>query len=66
MLPAHPVPAPGFHKNPGAYPDQLSPETQLVVQFANGYIDKKHTYKPAHLRWSLTGDKWDVGAVKLA
>lgn len=64
MTPPHPIPAPGFHKNPGTYPDKLPPETRLMVQFANGYIDKKHTYKPMQLRWSLTGHEWDVAAVK--
>lgn len=59
-----PIPAPGFHVNPGAYPDMLPAETQLRVQFANGYIDRKHTYKPMQLRWSLTGHDWDVAAVK--
>ena len=61
-----PVPAPGFHKNPGAYPDLMHPQTKLNVQFANGYIDDKHEYTPAQLRWTLTGHDFDVGAVKLA
>jgi len=61
-----PVPAPGFHRNPGAYPDQLAPGTRLRVQFANGYIDEKHVYEPWQLRWDLTGHDWDVGAVALA
>lgn len=65
-LPCDPVPAPNFHKNPGAYPDAIHPDTRLIVQFACGYIDKKHTYTPAQLRWSLTGSAFDVGAVRLA
>ena len=59
-----PKPAPGFHVSPGEYPDRLPPETQLVVQFANGYVDKKHTYTPRQLRWDHTGHDWDVYAVK--
>lgn len=61
-----PMPAEGFHKNPGTYPAKLSPDTRLVVQFANGYIDKKHNYTPVQLSWKLTGFAWDVGAVALA
>lgn len=61
-----PKPAPGFHVNPGAYPENLPPETDLQVQFANGWIDKKHTYKPAQLKWELTHYEWDVYAVKPA
>lgn len=64
MTPAERVPAPGFHKNPGTYPDLMPPQMELRVQFANGRIDDKHTYTPAQLRWSLTGSSWDVGAVK--
>jgi hypothetical protein len=66
MKPSQPVPAPGFHKNPGEYPDMLPPETRLIVQFANGRIDDLHTYTPRQLRWTLTDFEWDVGAVKLA
>lgn len=66
MTPPHPIPATDFHKNPGAEPDQLPPGTKLVVQFANGQIDDKHTYTADQLRWSLTGHPWDVAAVKLA
>lgn len=61
-----PVPASGFHLNPGAYPDQIPPGTKLIVQFANGYIDDKHEYEPRQLRWSLTGHAWDVAAVAIA
>lgn len=66
LKPPQPIPAPGFHKNPGAYPDQIPPGTKLVVQFANGRIDDKHTYEPHQLRWDLTDHPWDVAAVKLA
>lgn len=62
----HPIPAPGFHRNPGAYPDMIPSGTKLRVQFANGYIDEKHTYKAHQLRWTLTGHPWDVGAVCVA
>ena len=64
MTPPHPIPAPGFYKNPGTYPDKLPTETQLRVQFANGRIDDKNTYKPMQLRWGLTNHEWDVAAVK--
>lgn len=64
-LPVHPVPAPGFHKNPGAFPDKAG-DVALRVQFACGYIDEKHTCKARDLRWSLTGHPWDVGAVRVA
>jgi len=66
MKPAVRVPADGFEKNPGALPDMLPPETELQVQFANGCIDEKHTYRPRELRWTLTGHSWDVGAVAIA
>ena len=64
MTPPQPIPAPGFHKNPGAYPDLMPKETKLVVQFANGRIDDRHTYTPGQLRWGLTGDGFDVAAGK--
>jgi hypothetical protein len=68
---AIPVPAPGFHANPGSYPDKLPPETQLRVQFSYGYtngqevgyIDDKHTYTPAQLKWARKGLSWEVAAV---
>jgi hypothetical protein len=66
VTPPFPIPAKGFHRNPGAYPDQIPPGTKLIVQFANGQIDDLHEYTPAQLRWSLTGHAWDVAAVKLA
>ncbi len=62
----HPVPAPGFHKNPGAFPDKAPKDIKLRVQFANGYIDERNTYTPWQLRWTLTGSDWDVGAVRSA
>lgn len=63
-LPVQPVPAPGFEKNPGRRPP--TGELRFRVQFANGYIDDKHTYTAAQLRWTLTGSDWDVGAVAAA
>lgn len=65
-LPVRPVPAPGFEKNPGDYPDLMPNNMALRVQFANGYIDEKHTYTPMQLRWGLTGSPWDIGAVAAA
>lgn len=64
-LPCVPVPAAGFHKNPGALPDRIPPDTLVRVQWACGYIDEKHTYKVSHLRWKLTGHPFDVGAIAL-
>ena len=46
----------------------MKEETRLQVQFrygAGGYVDRKHTYKPADLRWEQTGREWDVVAVKI-
>lgn len=65
MIPIYPLCPEGFHKNPGSYPDKLPPSTKLIVQWGNGHIDKERTYTPSQLRWSLTGDDWDVYAVKL-
>ena len=61
-----PVPAPGFERNPGAYPDLMPKDMRLRVQFANGYIDDKHTYTPMQLRWGRVGSPWDIGAVAAA
>jgi len=61
-LPCVPVPAPGFHKNPGKFPDTVPPDTLVRVQWACGYVDH-HTYKVSQLRWKLTGHAFDVGAV---
>lgn len=63
MTPPMPIPAPGFHRNPGAFPDMLPSGTKLRVQFGNGRIDDKHDYEAIQLRWSLTGHDWDVAAV---
>lgn len=57
------VPAPGFHKNPGKFPDEAPKDIVLRVQCANGYIDWNNTYTPSQLRWTLTGSDWDIGAV---
>ena len=59
------VPAPGFHKNPGAMPDTVPPDTMVQVQWACGWIDP-HPYRIGALRWNLTGHGFDVGAVRAA
>lgn len=64
-LPTFPVPAPGFHKNPGKFPDTVPPETEVQVQWACGWIDH-HIYRVKDLRWNLTGHRFDVGAVRAA
>lgn len=62
-----PIPAPGFHKNPGSFPNMIPKETQLRIQFANGRIDLNHTYTPAQIRcWAITGFAFDVGAIAVA
>lgn len=66
MTPPQTIPAPGFQKNPGKFPDMLTPDTKLRVQFGNGCIDDKHTYTPSQLRWSNTWHEWDVAAVAVA
>ena len=66
VTPPLPIPAEGFHCNPGIQPDMLPSGTKLIVQFANGRIDDKHTYEAHQLRWSITHHDWDVAAVKLA
>lgn len=35
----------------------------FTVQFRCGHIDRKHTYTIDQLRWTDTGDAWDVVAV---
>ncbi len=65
-LPTQPVPAPGFHKNPGARPDTVPADTLVQVQWACGWIDP-HPYKIGQLyRWGLTGHPWDIGAIRRA
>ena len=58
------VPAPGFRLTKGRTP--RTGEAPLRVQFRNGYIDDKHAYTAKQLRWTDTGDSWDVVAVKRA
>lgn len=37
-----------------------------MVQFRNGFVDQKHSYTAAQLRWTHEGHDWDVVAVKEA
>lgn len=55
---------PGFTPTRGRKP--RTGERRLIVQFRCGYVDKKHTYTAEQLRWSDTGDDWDIIAVKRA
>lgn len=64
MLPLDPIPAPGFSLTQGRTP--RTKDKPLMIQFRNGYIDRKHTYTAAQLRWTDTGDDFDVIAVKLS
>lgn len=56
--------APGFRPTNGRKP--RTGEARLIVQFRGGYIDEKHTYKADDLRWTDTGDSFDIIAVKRA
>lgn len=64
-LPCLPVPAPGFTKNPGIFPDSAPSDMKVQVQWACGWIDP-HPYSIRSLRWSLTGHRFDVGAIRAA
>lgn len=59
---ADPIPAPGFVMI-NRHPRDM--ETEVMVQFANGYVDRKHTYKAKQLRWTKTGDEWDIAAAMI-
>lgn len=37
-----------------------------MVQFRNGFVDEKHSYTAAQLRWTHDGSDWDVIAVREA
>jgi hypothetical protein len=56
--------AEGFTPTKGRKP--RTGEKRLIVQFRCGMIDEKHEYTAAQIRWSDTGDSFDVIAVKLA
>jgi len=56
------IPAPGFALTRGRTP--RTGEAKLRVQFRNGFVDRKHEYSAAQLRWDDTGDGWDVVAVQ--
>ena len=59
-----PVPAPGFTLTNGRVPRLRS--EKLTVQFRCGYIDTKHSYTVAQIRWSDTGSDWDAVAARRA
>lgn len=60
----HHIPAPGFERTQWAMPP--SGPLRLIVQYANGMIHADHGYLAKDLRWSRTGDAWDVAAIKAA
>lgn len=55
--------APGFTPTQGRTP--RTGEAKLIVQFRCGYVCK-WTYTAKQLRWTDTGDDWDVVAVRRA
>lgn len=58
----HPIPAVGFTLTKGRKP--RTGGEKLQVQFANGMVDDKHEYTAEQMRWSDTGDEFDIVAVK--
>ena len=55
--------APGFTATEGRTPVT---DAKLTIQFANGYVDRKHSYTVGQLRWNRSGSEWDVLAIRLA
>ena len=35
-----------------------------MVQFRNGYVDRKNSYSADQLRWVHNGSDWDVVAIR--
>lgn len=63
MLPTEPIPANGFRLISG----KRSPpkgDKRYEVQFRNSYVDRKHSYTAAELRWIHDGSDWDVVAIR--
>ena len=54
----------GFTPTKGRMP--RTGETRLIVQFRNGYVDDRNTYTAKQLRWTDTGNDWDVVGVRKA
>lgn len=54
----------GFTPTKGRKP--RTGERKLEVIFRNGFRDRKHSYTSAQLRWTDSGDDWDVIAVRRA
>jgi hypothetical protein len=63
MLPLDEIPAPGFRLVSGKH-RPLNQGQKYQVQFANGYVDRKHEYTASQLKWIHAGHLWDVIAVK--
>lgn len=63
-LPLDPIPAAGFEPTQWCAPP--TGDMDLIVQFRNGYVDRKNTYKARQLRWNNTGHAWDIIAVRAA
>lgn len=57
----HEIPAPGFSLTKGRKP--RTGGDKLRVQFRNGYVCKWE-YTAEQMRWSDTGDSFDIVAVK--
>ena len=45
--------------NPGMPPSKWGPDTKVRVAWSNGR-DALHAYPINALRWTLTGDDWDI------
>lgn len=58
----HEIPAPGFTLTKGRKP--RTGGQKLQVQFANGMVDEKHEYDASQIRFTDTGDSFDVVAVR--
>lgn len=59
----HDVPAPGFKLTNGRKP--RTGAAKLRVQFRCGYVCR-FEYEAGHLRWTDTGDSFDIVAVRRA
>lgn len=57
----HPIPAAGFTLTKGRKP--RTGGQKLQIQYRNGMVDK-HEYEASQLRFTDTGDSFDVVAVR--
>lgn len=64
-LPTDPIPAPGFQTISGKRKPPAN-DQRYEVQFRNGYVDRKHSYTAAQIRWLHKDppDDFDVVAVR--